>query len=50
VSSLTPKGSKTAMSALEIGAVDVMAKPGSSFTVGQMSEQLIVKNTGCKRG
>ncbi len=43
VSSLTPKGSKTAMSALEIGAVDVMAKPGSSFTVGQMSEQLIEK-------
>ena len=43
VSSLTPKGSKTAMDALEIGAVDVMAKPGSSFTVGQMSEQLIEK-------
>ncbi len=43
VSSLTPKGSKTAMNALEIGAVDVMAKPSSSFTVGQMSEQLIEK-------
>ena len=43
VSSLTPKGSKIAMQALGLGAVEVMAKPGSSFTVGQMSEQLIEK-------
>lgn len=43
VSSLTPKGSKVAIQALELGAVEVMAKPGSSFTVGQMSEQLIEK-------
>lgn len=33
-SSLTPKGGKTAMAALESGAVDVMCKPGGSYTVG----------------
>ena len=40
VSSLTPKGGKMAMEALEYGAVDVLSKPGSSYSVGDMSAQL----------
>jgi two-component system chemotaxis response regulator CheB len=40
VSSLTPRGSKMAMEALENGAIDVLSKPGSSYSVGDMSVQL----------
>jgi two-component system, chemotaxis family, protein-glutamate methylesterase/glutaminase len=40
VSSLTPQGSKMAMEALENGAVEVLAKPGPSYSVGDMSAQL----------
>ena len=40
VSSLTPAGSEMAVDALEIGAVDVMCKPGSAFTVGDMVAEL----------
>ncbi len=40
ISSLTAQGSKMALEALESGAVEVMAKPGSSFSVGDMSMQL----------
>lgn len=40
VSSLTGAGSRLALEALESGAVDVIAKPGSSFSVGELSEQL----------
>lgn len=43
VSSLTPAGSDMAIEALEIGAVDVMCKPGSSFTVGDMVSDLATK-------
>ncbi len=43
VSSLTPKGGKLALEALESGAIDVIAKPGSSYTVGNMSGQLAEK-------
>jgi two-component system chemotaxis response regulator CheB len=43
VSSLTAAGGKLAMEALESGAVDVIAKPGSSFSVGELSEQLAEK-------
>jgi len=43
VSSLTPKGGQMAMEALEAGAVDVMCKPGASYTVSEMSVQLINK-------
>jgi two-component system, chemotaxis family, protein-glutamate methylesterase/glutaminase len=43
VSSLTPKGGKLTLEAMEIGAVDVIAKPGSSYTVGDMSAQLVEK-------
>ena len=43
VSSLTPKGGKLTLEAMEIGAVDVIAKPGSAYTVGDMSTQLADK-------
>jgi len=43
VSSLTQKGGKLTLEAMEIGAVDVIAKPGSSYTVGDMSSQLADK-------
>ncbi len=43
VSSLTPKGGQMAMEALEAGAVDVMCKPGSAYTVSEMSAQLVNK-------
>jgi two-component system chemotaxis response regulator CheB len=43
VSSLTPKGGKLALEAMEYGAVDVVAKPGSSYSVGDMSSQLAEK-------
>ena len=43
VSSLTPKGGKLTLEAMENGAVDVIAKPGSSYSVGDMSAQLVEK-------
>jgi two-component system, chemotaxis family, protein-glutamate methylesterase/glutaminase len=43
VSSLTPAGGELAMEALAAGAVDVMCKPGASFTVGDMAAQLVEK-------
>lgn len=43
VSSLTAKGSALALDAMEAGAVDVMCKPGSAYTVGEMTEQLVQK-------
>lgn len=43
LSSLTPQGSKTALEALQAGAVDVISKPGGSFTVEQACEELIAK-------
>lgn len=43
VSSLTPKNSEMALEALEIGAVEVLAKPGGSYSVGDMSVQLVEK-------
>ena len=41
VSSLTPKGSTMAIEALDAGAVDVIAKPGESYTVNDVSTVLI---------
>ena len=41
VSSLTPEGSEAALRALELGAVDVVPKPGGSFTVADISKQLV---------
>jgi len=43
VSSLTPAGGELAMEALAAGAVDVMCKPGSAFTVGDMAPLLVEK-------
>jgi two-component system, chemotaxis family, protein-glutamate methylesterase/glutaminase len=43
VSSLTPAGGELALEALTAGAVEVLCKPGASFTVGDMSGQLIQK-------
>ncbi|MDD5475792.1 MAG: chemotaxis response regulator protein-glutamate methylesterase [Syntrophales bacterium] len=43
VSALTPRGSGMSLEALEIGAVDVVAKPGGSYTVGDISQDLAQK-------
>ncbi len=43
VSSLTPKGSSLALEAIDAGAVDVLCKPGPSYAVGDMSDDLIHK-------
>ena len=41
VSSLTPEGSDAAMRALELGAVDVVSKPGSADSVAEISRMLV---------
>lgn len=43
VSSLTPKGSELALEAIDSGAIDVMCKPGASYSIGDMSITLIEK-------
>lgn len=43
VSSLAKKGGDVAVKAMELGAVEVLSKPGSAYSVGDMSEQLIEK-------
>ena len=43
VSSLTPKGGILAMEAMDAGAIEVMCKPGESYSVGDMSQELIGK-------
>ncbi len=43
VSSLTAKGGELAMEALSAGAIDVICKPGASYSVGDMSVELIEK-------
>ncbi|MGC8492293.1 MAG: protein-glutamate methylesterase/protein-glutamine glutaminase [Syntrophobacteraceae bacterium] len=43
VSSLTQANSEMALEAMEYGAVEVLAKPGGSYSVGDMSEQLVEK-------
>lgn len=40
VSSLTAKGTATAMACLEAGAVDVVGKPNESYSVGDLAERL----------
>ena len=49
VSSLTTKGGNLTLEALDIGAVDVIAKPGASYSVGDMSAQLAEKIRGAAR-
>ncbi len=43
VSSLTQSGSAIALEAMECGAVEVMAKPGAAYSVGEMGAQLANK-------
>ena len=43
VSSLAKEGCEVALRGLELGAVEVMAKPGAAYTVQDLSEQLIEK-------
>jgi two-component system chemotaxis response regulator CheB len=41
VSSQAPEGSRSAMTALELGAVEIVPKPGSQFTVPDVGRKLI---------
>ena len=43
VSSLTAKGSALALDAMDAGALEVLCKPGSAFSVAEMTEQLVQK-------
>ncbi len=43
VSSLTPKNSEMALEAMEYGAVEVLAKPGGAYSVGDMGIHLVEK-------
>ena len=49
VSSLTQAGSKAALAALEAGAVDVLAKPNSSWSIGELAGQLAVRVKGAAK-
>lgn len=49
VSSLAKKGGDVALKAMELGAVEVISKPGSAYSVGDMSEQLIEKVKAASR-
>ncbi len=41
LSSLTPKNSELALKALELGAVEVICKPGSAYSTPQISRSLV---------
>lgn len=43
LSSLAKEGGEVALRAIELGALEVICKPGESYSVGDMSEQLIDK-------
>jgi two-component system chemotaxis response regulator CheB len=43
MSSLTQPGSQKAMEAMQLGAVEVLGKPGSSYSIGDLGPQLIEK-------
>jgi len=49
LSSLTPKGGKTAMEALSAGAVEVMSKPGPAYSVGDACRDLVEKIKAASR-
>ena len=49
ISSLTQAGSHSALAALEAGAVDVLAKPSSSWSIGDLGEQLAYRIKGAAR-
>lgn len=41
VSSVTPKGSSTALACLQAGAIDVLCKPSSAYSIDQLQEQIV---------
>lgn len=43
LSSLTPKGGKTALEALAAGAIEVISKPGPAYSVGEACKELVEK-------
>lgn len=43
LSSLTPQGSQTAIEALDAGAVEVLCKPGTAYSIDNMAAMLIEK-------
>lgn len=49
VSSLAKKGGDVALKAMELGAVEVISKPGTAYSVGDMCEQLIEKVKAASR-
>ena len=49
ISSLTQAGSQAALSALEFGAVDVLAKPTSAWNLGNLGDQLAQRIKGAAR-
>jgi two-component system chemotaxis response regulator CheB len=49
VSSLTVAGSKIAMRAMELGAIDVVAKQNSAWNIGSLREQLAHRVKGAAR-
>jgi len=49
VSALTQKGGEMTLEAIENGAVEVIGKPGGSYTVGDMSAQLAEKIRAASR-
>lgn len=49
LSSLTPKGGKTAMEALAAGAVEVVSKPGPAYSVGEACNDLVQKIEAASR-
>jgi len=49
VSSLTPAGSKIALRAMELGAVDVVAKQNSAWNIASLREQLAHRVKGAAR-
>ncbi len=49
VSSLTPKGSAMAVEAIEYGAIEVLAKPGGAYSVGDMCIHLKEKIRAASR-
>jgi two-component system chemotaxis response regulator CheB len=49
VSSVTQAGSRMAMQALEAGAVDVIAKPNTAWSLGDLRDQLAMRVKGAAR-
>src|SRR6266542_2575322 len=46
ISSVTPSGSRAALQALECGAVDVLVKPQSAWSIGELRDEMIRRVKG----